>query len=132
MPDRSNRRRYFFIGLTAISVVYIIYNIYFADNGAYYQSVSRNVRHINSFASVLLVYWIGLLALKKYSVRWIILIWHLLYGSCVLILLGIGGYDWYSGQAAFQFINVARTLHEFLISPVPYVGIAIIRKTLSS
>ena len=125
----QNRRVYFYAGLLGIALVYCLYNIYFfyAD---FYLQVPVKIRHIVRFASALLVYGIGILALKGYKLRWMMQIWNLLYGLIFCILLLIGLYDWISGRASFEVRNIADDLHQFLLSPILYVAIGIVNSRL--
>jgi len=46
----------------------------------------------------------------------------------MLILIGI--YDWTLGPASASIRNVAKTMHELLISPILYAGILIINRVV--
>jgi hypothetical protein len=129
MPGFHNKRIYFYIGLLAIGLVYCLYNIYFlyAD---FYLDVPIKIRHMVRFLSLLLVYGIGTLALRAFTVGWMMQIWHLVYGIGFMILLLIGLYDWISGRAAPEVRVIANDLHQFLLSPIVYVVIGIVKSRL--
>jgi hypothetical protein len=125
----SKKTRYLLFGLLAIVIVYTLYNLFmvYVSN---YDAIPRRVRHFNRLLSIAMVYGIGFYALKRYDVKWIRVIWNTIYLAVVIILLLIGIYDWSLGPASMQIRNVAKTLHEFLISPILYVGLLIINRSL--
>lgn len=125
----SNKRKYILIGLLAIVVVYSLYYLCLVYV-SYYDAIPRKVRHINRLLSILIVYGIGYWSFKKYNVKWIRMLWNAIYFTVVILLVLIGLYDWSLGPASMQVRNIAKTLHEFLISPVLFVAILIINKTL--
>jgi len=127
MPN--SKRKFIILGLLAIAIVYSLYNICLVYV-SYYDDIPRKVRHINRLLSILIVYGIGYYSFKKYGVKWISDIWNVIYFAVVIILVLIGLYDWSFGPASMQTRNIAKTLHEFLISPVLYVAILIINRTL--
>ncbi len=123
--SKIKKRTYFWVGFIIIVVIYSLYNLYLVDVN-YYQSIPRKVRHICKFATILSIYGIGTVALKKYTTAWMMYIWHLLHVIIISILLLIGIYDWTFGEISVQFRNVAATLFEFLISPVIYIAVGIL------
>jgi hypothetical protein len=127
MP-KLNKKYIFFLGLIAIVIVYSLYNIYF--DLTYVPGIPGKWKHVNKLAFVLIVYGIGTIALRKYTVDWMMQIWHLVHIVFISILVLIGFYDWYHGSITEQVRNIANTLHEFLISPVLYVSMGIIQSRL--
>jgi len=125
MKKNSNKTLFFFSGLFAIFLVYSLYKIYWVDI-SYYSSIPRKIRHTARFGSVLLVYSIGSFALKKYTVEWMMTIWHLLHIIIISLLVLIGLYDWTFGMTSVSVRNIAASFHEFLISPALYVAMGII------
>ena len=117
------------IGLLAITLLYILYNLFLVDVD-YYQSIPRKIRHINKFGSILLVYGIGTWTLKKNTIGWMMLIWHFVYAVTAIALILIGLYDWRFGISSIQLRNIASSLHEFLISPILFVGMGILNSRL--
>ena len=117
------------IGLLAITLIYILYNLFLVDVD-YYQSIPRKIRHINKFGSILLVYGIGTWTLKKNTIGWMMLIWHFVYAVTAIALILIGLYDWRFGISSIQLRNIASSLHEFLISPILFVGMGILNSRL--
>jgi hypothetical protein len=129
MASLSNKRLFFLIGLLAITLIYFLYNIFLVDVD-YYQSIPRKIRHINKFGSILLVYGVGTWTLKKYTIHWMMQIWHVVYAVTVIALIFIGLYDWRFGVISIQLRNIASALHEFLISPILFVGMGILNSRL--
>ncbi|HMH20226.1 MAG TPA: hypothetical protein VK563_00550 [Puia sp.] len=128
MPSfRHNKRVLFFTGLIAITVLFSIYNLYLTEY-SYFEATSRKTRHIIRFGTVLLAWGIGIFAYRRESPGWLLPIWHLLYVTIIFILLSIGIYDWWSGSVRTDLRNLAISLNEFLISPVPFVLIGLIRR----
>jgi hypothetical protein len=115
----------FFGGLLAIIIVYSLYNIYLTDT-KYYYFIPRITRHFAGLGCVLLVYGIGTLSLKNYTISWIMLIWHLFHAILIALLVLIGIYAWGWWPIAIQWHNLAFTLFEFLISPSLYVIMGLI------
>lgn len=129
MLKLNNRRAYLIGGFLAIFLIYSLYNIFLLDVN-YYNQIPRKIRHINKLMAILLVYGIGTFALKKYTVSWMMLVWHLLHIAVILFLLVIGVYDWSFGVISDKLRNIASTFLEFLISPVFYAAIAIVNNRL--
>lgn len=127
----GNKRKYILIGLFAITAVYLLYNIFLVD-ASYYEDVPRKIRHLSRMLSIILVYGIGYYSFKNYGEKWIIDIWNIIYFTVVPLLILIGIYDLSFGPASVQLRNISKTLHEFLIAPVFYVTILIIKKTLGT
>jgi len=125
----NEQRRIVLIGLSGIVVVYLLYNIFLVD-ASYYESIPRNLRHISRFVSLAVVYCIGFFSFKNYGVKWIIDIWNVVYIIITPLLLLIGVYDLTLGPAPEQLKSLSKTLHEFLISPIFYLSMLILRKTL--
>lgn len=126
----SYKQLFFWSGLLAIIIVYSVYNIFLVD-ASYYFFIPRIIRHISGLVCVLIVYGIGTYALKKYTVGWMMQIWHLLHVFLILLLLLISILAWGWAPLPYQLHNIASALHEFLISPVLYVAMGIINSRLA-
>lgn len=120
MSKSRHKHRTFFIGLLAIIIVYSLYNIYLTDTD-YYYFIPRIIRHFAGLGCVLLVYGIGTFSLKKYTIGWIMLIWHLFHAVLIVLLVLIGIYAWGWWPIGIQWHNLALTMFEFLISPALYI-----------
>ncbi|GAC1427310.1 MAG: hypothetical protein NVSMB7_04130 [Chitinophagaceae bacterium] len=124
---RLNRKQLYFIaGFLAITAVYSFYNIFLVDT-SYYEAIPRKIRHINRVAAILIVYGMGTYALYKFTVDWMMQIWHLVHVAGVTILLIIGLYDWGLGGISYQARNIANSVNEFLISPALFAGMGILK-----
>ncbi|GAC1426562.1 MAG: hypothetical protein NVS1B13_23360 [Flavisolibacter sp.] len=127
MKKISNRNR-FLIGLVAITILYFIYNVFLDITTL--TNIPRQVKHINKLACVLLVYGTGSLILRKFTVSWMMQLWHIMHLSVILLLLLIGFYDWWQGMITPETRNIANSLFDFLISPVLYVSMGLLQLTV--
>ena len=125
MSKLRHKRLLFFSGLSAIIIVYSLYNLFLIDT-SYYYFIPRIIRHFSGFGCILIVYGIGTFCLKKYTISWIMWIWHLFHVTLIVLLLLIGIYTWGWGPITIQWHNLALTLLEFLISPSLYVIMGLI------
>ena len=126
MARFNKRQLYFILGFASITIVYSLYNIFLVDTG-YYEAIPRKIRHINRGAAIFIVYGIGTFALYKYTVEWMMQIWHVLHMAGIAILLIIGVFDWSLGGTSFQWRNIANSVNEFLISPALFAGMGILK-----
>jgi hypothetical protein len=126
-PPKS--RLFFVLGLLAIAIIYSAYNLYILDP-VVFDSMSRSVRHVFKFGSVVIVYGIGLFAFRRFSPDWVMQLWHLLYGLGLGILILLGLYDAIFSTLSMPLRKVISTFHECLISPIPYVIVGILNSAL--
>jgi hypothetical protein len=125
--SRLNRNQlYFILGFLAITLIYSLYNIFLVDIN-YYEAIPKKIRHINRVAAILIIYGIGTYALYKFTVEWMMQIWHLIHVAGIAILLIIGLYDWSSGGISYQLRNMANSINEFLISPALFTAMGILK-----
>ena len=108
-----------------MAVLYSVYNLYLLDE-RFFEITSRKTRHGIKFGSVLVAYAIGVLAFKKYCPAWLMQLWTIIYAAGLLLLVLFGIYDEWISSFSMPFRNLVITLHECLISPIPYVIIGII------
>jgi len=128
--SHSSKSRWFFgLGLLAIVILYSAYNLYILDPKVF-DSMSRSVRHVFKFGSVIIAYGIGLFAFRRFSPDWVMQLWHLLYGLGLGILILLGLYDAIFSTLSMPLRKVISTFHEFLVSPIPYVIVGIINSAL--
>lgn len=128
MP-RNNKRLYLILGFLAITVVYSLYNIFLIDS-EFYWSIPRKIRHFNKLLIILVVYGIGTYSLSKYTVNWMMQVWHLIHIVVIFSLVLIGFWDWYFQMVTIQLRNIANTFLEVLISPLLYISIILINRKL--
>jgi hypothetical protein len=125
MQRSDNRRLFFFLGLLAMAILYSVYNLYLLDE-RFFEITSRRTRHLVKFGSVLVAYTIGLLAFRKYCPPWLMQLWTMIYAAGLLLLVLCGIYDEWISSFSLPVRNLVITLHECLISPIPYVIVGII------
>jgi hypothetical protein len=130
MLSSRDKRRYFFIGLFLIVLVYALYNIFLVDID-YYNDIPRHLRHVAKFGTILLIYLTGAWSLRRFSGSWMIFIWHAVYLLVIVILVWIGVFDWTVSVISERLRNIASSLHELLISPLLYVVLGIIDNRMS-
>lgn len=122
-PYKSDKFR-FIIGLILIVLIYSAYYLYFVDNISMH--ISRRTKHVGSFLTTIIIYFVGTLHLGKLSDSWMTSVWHLVHvsGLCILTLLGL--YDWIINELSLSLRSFAQSIQETLISPVLYVGMGLI------
>jgi hypothetical protein len=129
MPGHPKKQPFFWFGLAAITLLYCLYYLYFLNNVSH--DMPLRTRHIIKFLSILIAYGIGTYTLRKYTTGWIMQIWHAAYAIILCLLLLLGIYDWGIARVPVQIRGIADNLQEFLISPVLYVVIGIINRSLA-
>ncbi len=120
MPKPANIRLRYLLGLLAIIALYSVYNVYLDDN-QFIDNTSRATRHVLRFATILIAYGIGVVVFNKTSSPWLVQVWHVLYLGALLVLVVLGVLDAATKAFTISFRTTIVTLHEFLISPVPFV-----------
>jgi hypothetical protein len=128
MAGQREGRRFYLIGLTVIVLLYILYYLVFVYD--VFLIVPMRVRQLIKLGYIFVIYGTGVWALRKDTARWIMKIWHLLYGSTFLFLILLGVFDWRLGHTSLAVREVAGNLHEFLISPVLYIAIGLLRRRM--
>jgi hypothetical protein len=128
MAGQREGRKFFLIGLTVIVLIYIVYYLVFVYG--VFLIVPMRVRQLIKLGFILLIYGTGVWALRKDTARWIMKIWHLLYGCTFLFLILLGIFDWWLSRTSQGVREVAGNLHEFLISPVLYIVIGLLRRRM--
>jgi hypothetical protein len=118
----------FVFGLIGIVIVYSIYYLFF--EGYYHWNIPRKLKHVGRVASIIGVYGIGTLSLKNGADKWMMTLWHLIHTALIVVLVFIGLYDWTIEMVSYPTKKFAQSLHEFLISPVLFVGMWILRSKL--
>jgi ABC-type uncharacterized transport system permease subunit len=130
MQPTDKRRLFFFIGLLAMAILYSVNNLYLLDHH-FFEITTRATRHLIKFGSVLIAYGIGLFAFRNYSPSWLMQLWNILYAAALLVLIFLGIYDGWIREFSMPVRNGVAALHEFLISPVPFVVTGIINRAVS-
>ena len=120
MSLQHNRRWRFAAGLVSIAVLYTIYIIY-CNNLHYVEATSRGVRHVVRLSTILLTYGIGLMVFARGYPTWLVQLWHIGYLGILGLLLLLGVYDFWTQGLSVPLRDLIITVHELLISPVPFV-----------
>ena len=116
----DSRRWRFAAGLVVIALLYTSYIIY-CSNLHFVEATSRGVRHVVRFSTILLTYGIGLLVFARVYPAWLVQLWHIGYLGMLSLLLLLGIYDFWAQDLSVTFRDFIITVHELLISPIPYV-----------
>jgi 4-amino-4-deoxy-L-arabinose transferase-like glycosyltransferase len=125
IPRRDRARLFFFLGLLASAILYSAYNLYVLDPYIY-ANMGRGVRHGYKFGSLLIAWLIGILVFRKIAPSWLTHLWNTLYAASIAILLILALYDAMIHNLPSSFRQPVSTFHEALISPIPYVVIALL------
>ncbi|MDO6759867.1 hypothetical protein Q4566_06610 [Tamlana sp. 2_MG-2023] len=120
----------FVSGLLMIITLYSLYYIYFADN-ANANTIPRKLRHAISLATTVAIYFIGTFHLGKLKDSWMSSIWHLVHISGLCILTSLGLFDWLISSISIKLKLFCLTIQEILISPVLYVAMGLLNKSLN-
>lgn len=118
-------------GLLFILLIYALFYLLFVD-AASTVLIPRKIRHVIKFITTVSVYLIGTYHIGKAKQIWMEQIWHLVHISLLCIITGIGLYDWTFGMVTIAIKEVAASMQEFLISPILYIGMGILQKSLHS
>ncbi|MBM3440405.1 MAG: hypothetical protein FJX94_06040 [Bacteroidetes bacterium] len=118
-------------GLVIILIIYTLFYNFFADR-AYTYEIPRKLRHVIKFGTTIAVYFVGTYHLGKLKDQWMAHLWHFIHISLLMIITGIGIFDWTFGMVSYKTKELAASMQEFLISPVLYVGIGLINQKLKS
>ena len=116
-------------GLLFIFIIYTSFYLFFAES-SYFLDIPRKIRHVIKFVSTVSVYSIGTYHLGRIGSLWMLYLWHIIHISLLFTITMIGVYTWIFGLPGYSVILLAKTFQEFLISPVLYVGMAILNKTV--
>ncbi len=119
----------FIAGLVIIVLIYSIFYIYFVENGAS-KLFPRKTRHIIKFLATILVYFVGTFHLGKLNDSWMSKLWHFVHVSGLIILSSMGFFHWYIFEVSLAFKSFAVSIQELLMSPMLYVAMGILNKSL--
>ncbi|KAB1067346.1 hypothetical protein F6U93_11215 [Tamlana haliotis] len=120
----------FISGLVMIIVLYSLYYIYFADNN-HSHTISRLLRHGITLATTVAIYFIGTFHLGKLQDSWMASIWHIVHISGLCILTGLGLFDWLISDISIKLKLFCHSIQEILISPVLYVAMGLLNRSLN-
>lgn len=119
----------FIAGLVLIVLIYSLFYIFFLENRAV-AGLSGVLRHGISFGATIAVYFIGTFHLGTLEDKWMSSLWHFVHISGLIILTSLGLFDLLITDISFNMRRFALTILEFLISPVLYVGMGLLNRSL--
>ncbi len=120
----SGRKKLFFwSGFVVILLLYCLYYFYFIYGLAH--EIPLRARHFVKLLFILACYGTGVVALGRITAGWMVRLWHITYLVCLLLLLGMGLYDWFVARTPLQLRMIADSVQEFLVSPVFYVALGL-------
>jgi hypothetical protein len=125
LPLSSRRKKLFFWGsLVVLIVLYSLYYVFFL------YGISLNMplrgRHILKFLFIVAVYGAGAVGLHGFGMPWMKRVWHVTYLTILVLLVGLGAFDWLVARTPLEVRAVADSLQEFLVSPLLYVVMRIL------
>ncbi|MGB5419148.1 hypothetical protein [Algibacter sp.] len=118
----------FISGLIIIIIIYSWYFLYFVENKQT-ANIPRKIRHIITLLITITVYFVGTYHLGKLKDTWMATIWHIVHISGLFIITSIGLFDWFIG-GSLMLSRFAKTIQEILISPVLYVAMGLLNRSL--
>lgn len=121
----------FISGLILIIVFYSTYYIGFEENEIM-STFNRYVQYSIKFLFTIIIYLIGSLHLGKLKDEWMYYLWHVIHISGLCIITSIGLYDWLISDISLAVLLFAGSVQEFLISPVLYVGMGLLNRSLNN
>ncbi|GAB5564963.1 MAG: hypothetical protein Wins2KO_20260 [Winogradskyella sp.] len=122
----------FIAGIVIIFIIYSSYYIFIAEHRDTAE-LPRKVRHFISFMFTIAVYFAGTFHLGKLKVTWMSTIWHMVHigGLCIIAIIGLVDWFFIDGKPIVAMSRFARTIQELLISPILYLGMGLINRTLN-
>lgn len=126
----KHSRILFWIGLVAIVALYCTYYLYFIYGLS--REIPLRAMHFMKFVFILAAYGLGVLGLRGRAAGWKMRVWHWVYLAGLCFLVGLGVYDWAVDRVVLSIRGVADTVLEFLVSPVLYVGLGLLARSLDA
>lgn len=118
----------FISGLIFIVIIYTCYYIFFEENSNLI--LPSKIRHVIKFLTTVSVYFIGTFHLGKLTDSWMSFLWHIIHITGLSIITSLGLFDWFIGGMSLNLRAFAGSIQEILISPVLYVAMGLLNKTL--
>jgi hypothetical protein len=128
MDKQVKARVFFWSGFVLISLLYATYYVFFLYDIA--QRMPLRGRHIIKFLFVALVYFTGVVCLRKPAAGWVRRTWHIIYLLTLALLLLLGLYDWAIARTPLGVREIADDLLEFLVSPILFVVMWILSRKI--
>ena len=128
-PYKSDKFR-FISGLIFIIIIYSWYYLFFITESQEWLLLPKITFHLIRFGVTILVYFIGTFHLGKLKDSWMSSIWHLVHISGLFIITSMGLFDWFIMEISRSLKGFAHTIQEILISPVLYVAMGLLNRSL--
>jgi hypothetical protein len=125
LQSRKNKR-YYWLGLISISILFIAYYSLVSKVPFYRTTVPRPAKHAFNILVVLLVYALGQMGLKRFKVDWINFIWKGLHVAIIIGLIFVASYDWITGWSHLKNRHLIFLLKEVNLSLIAYVCFGIL------
>lgn len=120
----------FLAGLIIIILIYSTYYIYFFDNSNRAQ-IPTIIKHAIMLFTTVAVYFVGTFHLGKLNDTWMSSLWHFVHISGLCIITSMGLYDWLIQEIPLKARHFVGGVQETLISPVLYVAMGLLNRTLN-
>ena len=88
--------------------------------------------HLIMFSTTIAVYFVGTIHLGKLEDTWMSTLWHLIHISGLFIITSLGLFDWFILEISKSLKHLAYTIQEILISPVLYVAMGLLNRSLKN
>ncbi|KJD36589.1 hypothetical protein PW52_02785 [Tamlana sedimentorum] len=121
----------FIAGLILIVIVYSWNGLFFITENQEWMKLPKLTFHLIRFGVTIVVYFIGTYHLGKIKESWMSTIWHLVHVSGLIIITSLGLFDWFIMEIPRALKSFAHNVQEILISPVLYVAMGLLNKSLN-
>lgn len=113
-----------------IVILYALYYVFFLYDLSL--NMPLHERHVFKFLFTFCVYVVGAVCLRGFAVSWMRQLWHWTYVAILVLLVGLGVFDWLVMRTWLELREVADNLQEFLVSPLLYVGMGILGRRMAT
>ena len=120
----------FIAGLIFIVIIYSWNYLYFIE----YKNqllLPKITMHFLSFTITIVVYFIGTFHLGQLKDTWMSSLWHLVHISGLIIMISLGLVNLFIIELNVNLKHLVYSIQETLISPVLYVAMGLLNKTLN-
>ena len=117
----------FITGLIFIIIIYSWFVLFMENTNAF----PVKIRHLITFITTIGVYLVGTFHLGKMKYKWLPSLWHLvnISGLCIIIVLGL--FNWFIMEVGISIKLLGRGIQELIMSPVLYVAIYLLNRSLN-
>lgn len=118
----------FISGFILIIIIYSTYYIFFLENSNLV--LTSKLRHVIKFLATIAVYLVGTFHLGKLKDSWMRFLWHIIHVTGLFIITTLGFIDWFIHDISLNLRLFAGSVQEILISPLLYIAMGLINRTL--